>query len=202
MNNLKIVIVLFAGFFLTGCAAVGVLSTNNPKQKIADAYWLFDEKQRPLRAEPLIKESITIYQSNNNAFGLAEAYVAYGIFLRSYAVERHESRYRKYGFLDKSITYDNRYVKSIEYFEKAAKIFKDSNNLDKLTNVYLHMGFTYGTANLMGKACEKFRQSIVFNKEFKKQNPNATIQLNGHKSYKKYIQNLLKEGGVVCNTSI
>lgn len=202
MNNLKMIFILFTVIFFTGCAAVGVLSTNDPKQKITDAYWLFDEKRRPLRAEPLIKEAIKIYQNNNDTSGLAEGYIAYGIFLRSYAVERYSERYQEKGFLDINVTYENRHEKSIEYFEKAAKIFKNSKELDKLTNIYLHMGFTYMSANLVSDGCKKFKESIIFNEKFKKQKTNAKIQLEGNSSYKKNIKNLLEKGSITCNPPI
>lgn len=199
MKKLSLILLTF---ILNGCAAAFVPTTSDPKQKIADAYWLFDEKQRPLRAEPLIIDAIKIYQNNNDTSGLAEGYIAYGIFLRSYAVERYRERYQEKGFIDTSVTYENRYVKSIEYFEKSEEIFKNTKEFDKLTNVYLHMGFTYMSADLVSDGCKKFKESIIVNEKFKKQKPNAKIQLDGYSSYKEYIKSLLEKGGVVCNPPI
>jgi hypothetical protein len=48
MRHIIIILTLIS---LVGCAAALVPSTNYPRQKITDAYWLFDEKSRPLPAE-------------------------------------------------------------------------------------------------------------------------------------------------------
>ena len=98
------IIIILTLISLVGCAAALVPSTSDPRQKIADAYWLFDEKSRALPAEKLIHEAIAIYQENNNEVGLAEGYTAYAIFLRSYAVSQYRDRYEDKGFIDEAVT--------------------------------------------------------------------------------------------------
>ncbi len=190
MQNIKILILtLFVGILLIGCAAIGVISTNDPNQKIADAFWLFDEQQRGIPAERLIREAITIYKTNNNTTGLAEAYRAYGFFFRSGAVKKNHIIYKKYGFMDKDATYTNRYEKSIKYFKLATNIFEKMKRYGALTNVYLNMGFTYEFAGMPNKACEEYKKSIIVNEKFIKQNSNAKLNIpQGYSSYKAYMQ--------------
>ena len=177
---------------LIGCAAALVPYTNDPKQKIADAYWLFDEKYRALPAEKLLHEAIDIYKNNNDEAGLADSYRAYAIFLRSRAVEKYSERYKERGFIEKSITYKNRYLKSIEFLNKSKEYYLTKQKYDELTNTYLHIGFTYAASNNLSEACNAFNKSIDANKAFVEKNPKAKIQLDGYKSYKDYIGNLMR----------
>lgn len=181
-------------FILSGCAAMLVPKTSNPDKKIAYSYMLFDEQGRPLPAEQLIKESIEAYKQENNEMGLAEAYRAYGFFFRSAAVEKWRKYYESNGFLDKSATYENRYDKSIQYFEDSARLFAKNNKFDKLTNVYLNMGFTYEFAGKAQKACEAYKASLETSRKFTKDNPNTSLTLlRGFTgTYEDYIDGFLK----------
>lgn len=161
--------------------------TTDPKQKISDANWLFDEKQRALPAEKLILEAIEIYQENGDQMGLSEAYTAYGIFLRSYAVDSCSERYKEKGFNNGAFSFEERYAKSIEYFEKSRVILEKLEEYDDLTNLYLHMGFTYLTNNDKQQGCEMFDKSLDMNKVFLDINPDAQLSLGGLENYEDYI---------------
>ena len=188
---------LFLIITLSGCAAALVPATSDPNKKIDYAYMLFDEQQRPLPAERLIREAIEAYGQQNNEIGLAEAYRAYGFFFRSSAVEKGRKIYEENGFLDKSATYSNRYQKSIEYFERSAKLFAKNNMYDNLTNIYLNMGFTYEFAKQDGKACEAYQRSLVANSKFMEGNPGTPVALpKGFVgTYEDYVTGFLKRLG-------
>lgn len=186
-----LIIILLAG--LVGCAAALVPYTSDPKQKIADAYWLFDEQLRALPAEKLIFEAIEIYQKYNNQLGLAEGYTAYAIFLRSEAVSRYRDRYESNGFIDESITYNNRFVESMEYLRKSESIYQRLGEYDDLTNTYLHMAFTSMAADDKINACKYYDKSVDANIIFMSNNPDVKISLGGYKSYKDYIKPLKEE---------
>ena len=189
---------LFATTFLvavlSGCAAMLVPETSDPDNKIEYAYMLFDEQQRPLPAEQLIKESIETFKQENDEMGLAEAYRAYGFFFRSKAVEKWREHYEANGFLDKTATYSNRYDKSIENFDNSAQLFAKNNNYDKLTNVYMNMGFTYEFDNKNAKACEAYKKSLEANNMFLKDNPGSSLVLpDGFiGTYEDYINGFLE----------
>lgn len=190
----SILFALISSSLLIGCAAALVPYTNDPAKKISQAYWLFDDNQRPLPAEKLILEAIDIYKKNNNQSGLATAHTAYAIFLRSYAVEKYQKNYMKNGFLNKSVSYENRLEKSIEYLELSKNHYLLESEYDNLTNTYLHMGFTYAVAEKEIKACNAFKKSIDANLTFKEKNPETPINLGGFKTFKDYIINVIERG--------
>lgn len=174
---------------LAGCAGVGVVATSDPNVKLSDATYLFDQEDRPLIAERLIREAIEICQSKSDQLCLAEGYRTYGFFFRSPSVYgKWAKHYQEEGFLDKSATFEHRYTKSIEYFEKAHQIATTLERFDMLTNVNLNMGFTY---ELMGEpklACQAFEASSVSNRENLRRNPNANLSLpKGFASYDDYL---------------
>src|SRR5947208_9599357 len=119
-----------------GCAAFGVSATTDPARKLRDATALFDRQDRPLPAERLIREALELYQKNSDQLGVAEAYRTYGFFFRSSSVNGKWNKfYRNNGFLDRSATFDTRYIKSIESFELARAIYSAHQRFDALTNV-------------------------------------------------------------------
>ena len=189
---LRHIIIIITLISLAGCAAALVPYTSDPKQKIADAYWLFDDKQRALPAQKLILEAIDIYEKDENKSGLAEAYVAFGVFLRSYAVDRYSENYKETGFSNGQFSFKDRYKMSIEYFDKSIAIYEQKEEYDNLTNTYLHMGFTYLTNENVQKGCEMFIKSLNMNKLFMSKNPDAKLSLGGFKSYKDYIDNKMQ----------
>ncbi len=181
---------------LAGCAAMGVIATSDPKQKLRDAYELFDHEYRPLPAERMIRESIEIYKNEKNDLGLAEAYRAYGFFFRSGAVEKWNKHYKKDGFMEPLATYNNRYDKSIEYFAKSETIYKEHKRYDALTNIYLNMAFTYEFAGDKAQACEAYKKSLSSNEQQMKDQPGSKVELpEGSKSYEEYVAGPLKRLG-------
>ncbi len=180
----------------TGCAAMLVMATTNPDQKVRDAYMLFDQQYRPLPAERLIREAIARYQTRNDELGLAEAYRVYGFFFRSAALEKWQKFYESQGFYETNATFSNRYEKSIEYFEKSAALFEKHGTYDKLANVYLNMGFTYEFANQKSQACSAYKKSLIASDRFMKDHPGDLLNLpEGYSTYKEYIDRCLEENG-------
>ena len=190
---LRHIIIILTFLSLAGCAAALVPYTSDPKQKISDAYWLFDQKQRALPAQKLILEAIEIYKKNNDKSGLAQAYVAYAVFLRSYAVNRYSEHYKETGFNGGNITFKDRFDASIEYLEKSSAIYEEKQEYDNLTNTYLHMGFTYLANNNIPKVCDMYMKSLDMNKLFMDKNPDVILNLGGFKTYKDYIDTELQQ---------
>lgn len=174
---------------LVGCAGVGVVASSDPRVKLSDATYLFDQQDRPLIAERLIREAIEICEGTADQACLAEAYRTYGFFFRSPSIDgKWNKQYRGHGFLDKSAIFDSRYAKSIEYFNKAREIYVRLGRFDKLTNVNLNMGFTYALMGEPKLACRAFDESAANNRENMRRNPNANVAVpKGFSSFEEYL---------------
>jgi tetratricopeptide (TPR) repeat protein len=177
---------------LLGCAAAMVPSTNDPARKLGWSKVLLEEQDRPVPAERLIFEAIEIYKAQNDENGLAESYRRYGIFLKSPSVTKWGQNFRDNGFLDKTITFDTRLDKSIEYFDKAKSQFEKTKSYDMVSNVDLHLGLVYKQKGQSELACKFFDQSIASNTQFKSINPTLEIRGAGNQSFDKTIAELKK----------
>jgi tetratricopeptide (TPR) repeat protein len=166
---------------LSACAGVGIVSTSDPLIKLNDAEVLFTQKNRPVPAEKLIQEAIAIYQDQNNAHGLGNAYREYGDLLKSSAVARWEATYRRAGgFLDKSITFDNRqsraaefYRKALTYYEAAELEEKAAERYDALTNTYFNMAWAHRELGETSDACVALDHTIGAYEANMRRNPDA-----------------------------
>ncbi len=123
-------------FILNGCAAVGVPTTSDPHEKLAWSQELLYRQDRPLPAERLIIEAIEICAEEKDIECSAEAYSTYGSFLVSSSVKKRKKKYQKEGFLDRTVTYEERQSKAIEYYDKSIALTPDSK-------VYNLLGMTY-----------------------------------------------------------
>ena len=174
---------------LVGCAGVGVFETSDPLVKLSDATYLFDQYDRPLIAERLIREALEICERKSDQACLADAYKIYGFFFRSPSVDGKWNKfYRENGFLDKSATFDNRYAKSVEYFEKSRSIYLRLEKFGALTNVNVNMGFSYELMGEQKLACLAFDESSANNRENLRRNPNTKVALpKGVTSFDEYL---------------
>ena len=182
---------------MAGCAGTGEVTTSDPAAKLRDAGDFFERQDQPVIAERLIREAIKTYRSNDDRMGLAEAYRTYGFFFRSPSLEgKWKKHYQENGFLEKSATFDSRYAKSIEYFEKARTIYLANKRFDALTNVDLNMGFTYVAAGKQAAACQAFDRSVESNRENLRLNPAAKPALpEGYSSYEAFLAERKKQYG-------
>ncbi len=159
-----------------------MVATSDPTAKLSDAEVLYKRENRPLPAEMLIREAIELYERQDNAHGLGNAYRDYGDFLMSPSVARLESAYRagKAHFLDPSVTFDNRLDKSKEYFRRAleeyeiaAKRERDTNRFDGLTNVYYNSAWVHVLLSEKERGCADFDRSVAAYQENIARNPGA-----------------------------
>jgi tetratricopeptide (TPR) repeat protein len=179
---------ILSSIILSGCAAMFVPETNDPIEKLKWADELYGNQGRPFPAEKLINEAIVICKEKNNFECLGKAYLSYGFFLRSPSIEKNQINYKKYGFRNSDITFDNRLLKSKEYFEKAIPEFLKIKNYGALTNAYLNLGFTYYFLGENKSECEPYEHSLEYNKKNLEENPQANISLpKGFSTYKEYV---------------
>lgn len=196
MKSIKYTTLLLVGLWLSGCAAMFVPETSDPMKKIGWAIELFNNQGRPLPAERLIRETIEICEKDGNVPCLGKANVTYGFFFRSPSIEKWEKVYRENGFYDKNATFDNRLVKSKEYFEKGISYYLQTNEYDALTNAYLNIGFTYYFLNDSKGECESYAKSLEYNAKNFEANPDAKVALPpGVSSFKEYVAPFQKRAG-------
>jgi tetratricopeptide (TPR) repeat protein len=179
MRNRYVVLV---ATMLSACTGIGIVASSDPLVKLNDAEYLFMRENRPLPAERLIQEAMEIYQKRDDAHGLGNANREYGDFLKSQAVINLEVAYRRNGFLDRSITFDNRLEKAADFYAKALEYYRiaetrelAAGEYDHLTNTYFNMGLS-NSALKKRQACVDFDRSLQAYEENMRRNPGAQPQ--------------------------
>jgi tetratricopeptide (TPR) repeat protein len=196
VQNLRRYIAIVLISLLCGCAAMFVPVTNDPREKLQWAIELFGPQMRPLPAERLINEAIVICTKNNDRDCLIQAYKTYGFFFESQSIERWEKVYREQGYQDKTATYDTRFTKAKEYFEKAIPICTELEQFDSLATIYLHLGYTYGRLHDKPGACGSYAKSLENYRKELERNPSAHVNLlRGNTKYEDYVADQQKSAG-------
>jgi tetratricopeptide (TPR) repeat protein len=123
---------------------------------------------------------MAIYQERDDQHGLGNANREYGDLLRSRAILKWETVYRRDGFQDKSITFDNRrekasefYRKALTHYEKAATQKRESEEFGALTNVYFNMAWSHYMLNERDRACASYDRAVEAYNENIAANPSA-----------------------------
>jgi hypothetical protein len=186
-------VLVFLG--ISACAAMGVVATSDPRKELGNALALFDHG-RPLPAERMIVDAIAQCEKTDNRVCIGEAYRVYGLFFQSAAVTEYRVQYQKYGFLDKTATWDTRYQASILYFRKAGAIAQDTDHYDVLSNIHYLIGKDFAYMHDMESACVEFAQSLDAYEEFQRRNPGATVaQIKGQGSFGDTIADIQRRMG-------
>jgi len=193
--DFKSVPILFL-LILSGCSAALVSYSSNPYQLLHNASALLD-LERPTPAEHLITQALELCEKTPDPLCLAEGYRAYGNFFMSAALNgQWKGHYINNGFRDIDASYDKRYIKAIEYFDKALPIFLNSKKYDSVTNVKLNTGFGYQANGETAKACNAFDASLTANNENLRLNPTAKIAIPAtYSSYGHYIAAVKLDAG-------
>ena len=180
VRQLSIFVGIGSLLFISSCAAVGVVATSDPHAKLNDAEELFMSQGRPLPAERLIREAMAIYQERDDPHGLGNANREYGDLLRSPAVAKWEKFYRRDGFQDKSIDFDNRFAKAADfyrraltYYERAEQQHREAGRYDSLTNVYYNIATSHEKLGDRDKACIYYDKTLEAYNETIRRNPAA-----------------------------
>jgi hypothetical protein len=208
MNHKTFLAASCIAIILTGCAGVGVITTDDPLTKLNDAGYLYERQNRPLIAERLIFEAREIYIKENNQFGLASANRQYGYFLASQSVTNWEKVYRENGFRDKSITFDNRNIKSKEYltialanYKVAESQAKNKSEYDTIANINYNMANIYYTLENIASSCASLDNTLVAFNENIKRNPTAQPAMpSGYSSFAEFIKDEKKT--YKCSTAL
>ena len=180
MKKLRLAGAFIATLLLCNCAAFGVAATSNPWKKLDDAHDLFVRQNRPIPAERLIQEAMSVFKEKDDVHGLGNTYREYALLLESAAVVKWEKIYRRDGFLDKSVTYDNRLEKTKEFYEISLNYFlraevqlQEAKKFDSLTNVYYLMSDVHVALGDRKAACIDLDHTVEAYRENMRLNPSA-----------------------------
>ena len=171
----KVFILVTIPWLLAGCAGVGVVATSDPIAKIHDANYLYTRQNRPLIAERLIWEAMEILRERQDFHWLGNAHREYADLLLSSSVVRWRTAYSKYGFRDRTVTFEGRFEKAKEYYSRARKLYwraepslKADQVYDSLVNLYYNMAYvsfrlgdTEVTCKFLEKAVDAYAEGIT-----------------------------------------
>lgn len=167
---------------LTGCGGVGVVATSDPLSKLNDSYDLAFIQDRPIPAQRLIFEAMDIYKTQGDDRGLGLAYRNYADLLKSNAVGtgKQSKAFKENGFMDKSITFDNRLEKSKQYYSMAIELLTKSESAtiqksqyDILTNTYFNIATSYSGLDNLEQSCLFYDKALGAYQENIKLHPQA-----------------------------
>ena len=175
-------LVAVAPLLLTGCAGFGIVATSDPDVKLEDALVLFGQYNRPLPAERLIREAIAIYEERKDQAGLGKAYQTYGIFFGSRCVTNWQHVYRRDGFLDRTVKFEDRFAKAVEYLERSLPLLREAELFDGLTGTYYHLGFALNATGQHDRGCAALDASLEAYHENMARNPTAKRYTGGSAS--------------------
>nr|MBF0683486.1 hypothetical protein [Pseudomonas sp.] len=181
-----------------GCSAVGVIASSDPYQKLAVADSLA-EHNRPAVAERLIVESIAICKETDDRHCFAAAYRGYGLFFMSESIEGRQWKphYAQNGFIDSTVSLDDRYSRAIDFLKKSRNIYIENGEYDAVTNLSLSIGFAYVMQGDYSPACQAYDESLQAYAENVRNNPNVKIHLpEKYANFPNYIE--IQKNRILC----
>jgi tetratricopeptide (TPR) repeat protein len=193
---MKCLMALLVAMIMAGCAALFGQSTDDPVIKLKWASENFNSMDKPIEAEEQIWDVIETYKKERNQLGLAEAYRQYALFLRSNTVDKFANHFKEEGFVDRTITFDTRYEKAIDYFNRSKDLYEDYGHIDIISNLYVSLGKTYDLMNRTKEACESFNKGLENYADYKNANPEAQeLRSEEMANYEEYIGIIKKQAG-------
>ena len=171
---------------LWGCTAAGVLETDDPYKKLAQA----EEAERTGRiaiSQRLLLEAIEIFEKGDDYPGLAEAYRRYGFLLRIYGEETVIDRDPSSRSLE-TTNEDGRQDKAIAYFEYSLRVSETHGLYGLVTNLHYVIGQTQFFAGRQKEACLSFDASLAAYRTAAEKFPDREVELpSGFSSYQEFI---------------
>lgn len=151
------IIVLLAIISLVGCAAAGVVYTNDPYQKVSNSYTMMSHG-RPIPAERFAKEALEQFKQDQDKYGQGEALVALGLLYKT-------------GLMNKP-------QESIISFEQAINLFTSIDDFPSLAKTKFALGNAYASINNKEKQCALYSESLNDYEKGKELKPTATFKFN------------------------
>jgi len=142
---------------LVGCAAAGVVYTNDPYQKVSNSYIMMSQG-RPIPAERFAKEAFEQFKQDHDVFGQGESLVALGLLYKSRLKQD--------------------LPESVAKLEQAKDLFQSINDYSSLSKTKFALGNAYANLEQKEKQCSLYSESLQDYEKAKKLDPEASFQFN------------------------
>ncbi len=197
INKLSIqyVFLILTLMFSSSCSAVGVPRTSDPYTLISFAYEMMHQ-YRPQKAQEFIKEAIQQFEERGDKKGLAEAYMAYGLYHKGKFYVPTEAvmdsvdhwDYSKRRLYEESIDYK----KSEEYYLLAIKYFESLKSDEGLSRAYGVLATLYAVWGEKEKKLNAISESEKFYRKMKAEKPTAesTLVLKKGETFLSFLEEL------------
>jgi tetratricopeptide (TPR) repeat protein len=133
-------------FFLTGCSAFLVPETNDPNEKLGQAFQLW-KTGRPIPAERIAIEALDIFKQSNDVKGVAETEDFLGAF---YKQKSGWGNVSKEEFINKALFHLN----------NALDAYTKMEEFKQVSRVTFEIGQAYRGLEKMDVACDYYRKSL------------------------------------------
>ena len=180
-------------FGIAGCTAFGVVATNDPYEKMAQANRM-EDRGRIAVAQRLMRESIEIFEQSGDQLALAEAYRRYAFSVRV----NGEDTITRYGGAGSAVptNKDGRQDKSIAYFEKSLSIFEAHGKHDMAANLHYNIAGSHQFAGRPSEACIELDKSLESHRKAMQANPTGVVDLpSGVATFTEFIDRARAESG-------
>jgi tetratricopeptide (TPR) repeat protein len=128
--------------------------------KIGSAMGYLDKLGRPVPAEEDLRDAEAICNELHDDECLGRVWLAWGYYFRSDALTRWKGA-KAVGpaLYDRSVTYAQRYERSIQYYDKALQLYDKRGNPHWITKVELEKAFAYHSMGRLDDTCRSLQAS-------------------------------------------
>jgi len=182
MYKWRSLVLVALALLILGCSTAGVMETNDPKVKMAQANELL-KLNRPLAAEKMLHQALSIFQSQSNKEGEVEVNRRLGLFYSSPQYHGYADYYKKHN------EYDPTNKKALEYFEKSKAQAEQIKNYYTASNASFLIAMVHRQWNDKETTCQHLTNAIELNKKGVIKEPNKDIGLpSQYSSYEEFIR--------------
>ena len=128
--------------------------------KIGSAINDLDKLGRPVPAEEALRDAEAICKELQDDECLGQVWRAWGYYFRSEALTRWKGA-KAYGpaLYDKSVTYAQRYERSLQYYDMALQLYDRRGNPHWITKIELDKAFAYHSMGRLDDTCRSLQAS-------------------------------------------
>ncbi|MDK1287962.1 hypothetical protein [Pseudoalteromonas umbrosa] len=160
MNLKKFFIMLIAFVSIGGCGMTEDLM--KARYTLNQARYSVQMSGDPVRNEHRLKNSAEICLRENDYQCLALAYELYGHLYRSNIVRVEKKYYEENGFLERDVTFENRFEHSAKHFEKAISYWDHTKDHKEISALYIQLSLSYHLIDDTEKECLALEKSLQY----------------------------------------